>query len=171
MKYKLFILVAVLIGFASCEKDLLDVKFDTEYTSDFQVEVDSSKGKAAFMHRDTIDPTSDEEVQKYLENIKEWNLKEYSAKFLNLSEDFNLDNVYFKIISGELEAEWFFENVSVKEATIIVLEDLNGQFDKVNTILKKAEPFVVEFSGVTDKSNITFDAESKIKAEVIASPL
>jgi len=171
MKYKLFILVAVLIGFASCEKDLLDVKFDAEYTSDFNVEVDSSKGKAAFMHFDTIDPASDEEVKKYLENIKEWDLQEYSAKFLNLSQDFNLENVYFRIISGEIEAEWFFENVSVKEATVIVLEDLNGQFAKVNTIFKKAEPFVVEFSGVTDKSNLTFDTEAKIKAKVTASPL
>lgn len=171
MKYKLFFLIAVLIGFASCEKDLLDVKFDAEYTSDFNVEVDSSKGKAAFMHIDTIDPASDEEVKKYLENIKEWDLQEYSAKFLNLSQDFNLENVYFRIISGEIEAEWFFENVSVKEATVIVLEDLNGQFAKVNTIFKKAEPFVVEFSGVTDKSNLTFDTEAKIKAKVTASPL
>jgi len=171
MKYKLFFLIATVIGFTSCEKSLIDVKFDAEYVSDFEVEVDDTKGKGSFMHLDTIDPASDEEVKKYLENIKEWNMKEYSAKFLNLTEDFSFDNVYFKIMSGELEAEWFFENITVTEAYELVLENSNGQFEVVNTIFKKAEPFMIEFSGVTDKSNLVFDTKSTIKTEVIASPL
>lgn len=172
MKLRGIIILLSVIFLASCSEDLLDVKFDADYKTDLEVKTDNEKaGKGTFSVLDTIDPSSDEEVKKYYEEIKDWNIKSLKGTFKNVSEDFVLTEGVLKIKAKDFEAKWTLENVTGKNAEKVVLENLNGQFEQINKILKDKIPFVIDFSGTTNKDNIEYELEMLMKTEVTANPL
>ena len=172
MKLRTLLILAVVVVMASCSKDALDVTFDANYETDLSVNVPASKAQTGTFHViDTIDLQSDAEVQKYLAQIKEWNLKGFEGTFKNLSKEFTLISGKLNVESGGRNAEWLFNNVNITEAHKIVFGNENSQFDVVNQILSDKGTFILSFEGETSEKDLTFDMGALMKTEVTANPL
>jgi len=171
MRLRNVFLAAIIVFMAACTKDALDITFDANYNVDIPVAVTGAKAEYDFAVSDTIDPTADSEVAKYLDRIKKWELNGLETKFTELTEDFKLINAKLSVESGDFLAEWTFENVDVTEAYNMILQNLNGQFDEINKILASKKSFIISFVGKTDKKDIAFKLGTLVKTKVTASPL
>lgn len=172
MKLKLILIALTVMVFTSCSKDILDVEFDANYSTDLEVDIPAVKiEEGEFMIVDTVDLKSNEDVVTYFDKIKSWDISQIEGTFKNLSEDFTLINGTFSVRTETMAAEWTFNNISVTELTALVLANDNGQFDIINQILMQKDKFIVTFSGMTDRKGMEFVLGTALKSKVVANPL
>ncbi len=176
MKIKIALLAILIgaIGFTGCEKvkDIADVKFNANYTTDLNINVTPGRDiNGTFSESATINPTSDEQVEQYLDLIKSWEVTGLTGEFLNTSQDFTLVNTEFTISSEDKSAVWQFSDIAVTDGTALTLDNANGQWDTVNQILAEKQTFTVTFSGETDTDEVSFTMRITIQTEVTANPL
>lgn len=173
MKFKTLILFMAVVVLAACSKDLLDVTFDADYTVDTPIAVGSSKiANGTWSSKDTIDLASNAEVAKYLDRIKDWNMKGYEIQFKGLTETFKLISGHITIedLQGHF-AEFNLSNLDITEDFKVTIVNDNGQFEQIQDMLKLKSKIIITTNGETDKQNIAFDLASLLKTQVTANPL
>ena len=177
VKMNLKILVSVIaivaLSIASCNKvkALLDIKFDVDVKVDMTVKADESGLEGgAFVVDKTIDPLADEEVKKYIDNIKGWEVLQLSILFKQVNPDFYLSEGLVKLSSAQKEVEWNLKDQQIKKDTKIDLSNDSGQWFIVNEIMNEKKPFNVHFSGIADPGS-NFVLELIIKTKITANPL
>lgn len=173
LKILLSVIVVLALSIAGCNKvkELLDIKFDVDFKVDMSVEAgDSGCEGGAFSVEKTIDPLADDDVKKYIDNIKGWEVTQLSLLFKQVSPDFYLSEGLVKLSHQETEVIWNLDDQQIKENTEIFLANDNGQWQKVNEIMNKKEAFKVFFSGKADPGS-DFVLQLVINSKITANPL
>ncbi len=180
MKMKMFfatILLSGLLFSTGCQKikSLLDVKFDANYTVDLNMKVPAAGSiegvQSAFESSATVDPTSNDDVKKYLNLIKSWHVTGLTGTFKKVSKEAVLQNGTLTFSSEAGTATWTFTNVPIKNGSSLTLDNAKGQWDALDKILGAKKKFTVTVSGKTDIDDFTFTMEIKVNSTITANPL
>lgn len=175
-----FIALFVMAGmlFTACDKvkDLGDVKFDADFSTNLDIHsvaADMKSTQGSFQASATINPLDNSDMATYANLIKEIKVNEITAEVLNISDaPVMLESAVFEISSdGFPSAVWEFENEELNVGTILTMDNTSGQFDKMQNILDSTNVFTAEVSGSTDKDDVTFTLKVTIKTTVTANPL
>jgi len=171
----------LLVFLAGCDaiKDLTNVEFDTDLSSDLNINVNDAPSKSSvlsysFSAMTTLDPLSDPEVKKYKEKIEDYDVKSLTATVISISqpEVKLLAGTYFEVYDSKDTATWTLDaDFDVVPDAVYTLDNDNGNWDKVRTILKRGSVFTVATTGESSKNNITIVFEVSIGATVTANPL
>jgi hypothetical protein len=178
---KLFIIVSVMmltsIVFTSCDKvkDLNTVDFDTTFSGDLDCSTAGVKSNPlvpTFGGSAVIEPTSDPNVNLYLNKIQKYDIQAVKATITSMSqENVTVTTAYLLIKNFQYQAQWDFQNELLTTGKIITLGNENGQWDTVSDILKDGQEFTILITGEADFSGVTVtvkvDIETKVTANVI----
>lgn len=182
MKLKLLfasMLIATGVIFSGCNKvgKLADITVHPQIPVDIQVVIPPATSIAAtttsytFNDSVTIDPTTDTLVAKYESYIKSWTVDSLTAIFTDVSAPINLTNVSVQIKTDTESFGWQASSISVNEGTQLVLNNSDGQLDKLGQVLNGTSPFKVYLSGESDQDNVHFTLSVKINTTLVANPL
>ena len=178
IKTLFFGLLAVALMISACKTvdDLTEVTFDVEFKADLNCEVPAGSFKSGidgtFSASETIDPLSDPDVEEYIDEIKSWEVNGVTAEILSVSkEGVNLLNAELKVFSDTHTAVWNMSNVPLVVGQTVTLDNGNGQWDTINSILGEKKVFTVSVNGATDKDDVTFVIQVIIQSSVTANLL
>ncbi len=167
-RYTLVGLFALGLLIAGCSKNKEDVTFDVTYIADLEVEIPPAARSESFSSSTTIDPLSDENVNKYAADIKSYEVDSLVASVTELTGD-------VKLISGELsmyqsttKAAWTFENLNLSVGAAIPLDNNNGQWETLKEIFSTGKIVNVKITGVTDVGDVDFTIRVTLVATVVA---
>ncbi|NTV82912.1 MAG: hypothetical protein HGA23_01250 [Bacteroidales bacterium] len=170
-------LMVTSIFLTSCDKvkDLNTVDFDATFSGDLDCATAGVKSNLlvpTFGGSVVIEPTSDPNVNIYLNKIKEYEIESIKATITSMSqENVTVTTAYLLIKNFQYQAQWDFQNELLTTGKIITLGNENGQWDTVSDILKDGQEFTILITGEADFSGVTFtikvDIETKVTAEVI----
>ena len=174
----LFALIAVSLVIVGCNqaKDLADVTFDAEFKADLNCDVPPGSFKSgidgAFSATETIDPLADPTVEKYIDKIKSWETTSVTGEILSVSkEGVNLLGAELEVFSANHSANWQIPNTPLAVGQTITLDNDNGQWDTIDTILGEKDVFTISVNGSTDQDDVTFVIRIIVKTRVTANPL
>jgi len=160
----------VLVG-CNKVKSLLDISFDADFNVDMSVDaVDSGLGYGWFEMEETVDPLADEEVRKYIDNIKDWAITDLKIKFNQVDPDFDLSESMIKMYNNEKVVSWDLPDQKIMEGSEILLDNENNQWSLLNEIIKQKEPFKVYLTGKTVPAS-HFNLQLVFKSKITANPL
>ncbi|MBU1369778.1 MAG: hypothetical protein KJ578_00660 [Bacteroidetes bacterium] len=175
---KIFMLLAfIAITSAGCNKakDLLDVKFDADFETNLNVDIPAETMRntdASFYQESTIDPQSNTEFAEYGSKIKEIEIKEVKATILSINKEVVLETAEITVKSADLNpAVWSYTNETLTVGKQLVMDNSNGQWDNVQTILDGQNAFTVSMGGTSDQDDVQFTLLIEIKTSVTANPL
>jgi hypothetical protein len=156
-------------------EELLYVNFPADYTTEIDISIPSSDGKIStngtFSESETIDPTTNSDYLKYIDNIKEVKIEEVTGEVLEISKNVLLQTGTINIKSNDHEATWQFNNVAIETGTVLTLDNNQLQWDQVSSIMLGKIPFTVSIDGQTDEDDVEFVILLSIKSDITASPL
>lgn len=157
-------------------KEALDVKFNANYEAEFDVTIPGSKGvkagiNGAFSITETIDPNSNTDYVKYIDNIKEIDISEVTGEVLSISKNVILETTTISVYNENYDATWQFTNKPITVGTILTLDNSAGQWDAMSNIMLGKKVFTVSLVGQTDEDDVDFVVLFTLKSEVIANPL
>ncbi len=161
----------------SCE--LLNVDFDTDLSSDLNINVEDSGTKSSlngysYTASTTLDPLSDEEVKKYKDKIENYDVNSLTATVLSVSKpDVKLlAGTFFEIYDSEDNARWTLSSdFNVEPGAEYLLDNSDGKWETLRKILKRNSVFTISSEGEANTNNITIVFEVSIGATVTANPL
>lgn len=175
-KSRILLLLSIpflLLFYGGC--DLLngvdEVTFDTSFQGDIAVDVSGTNRNESFNESILIDPTSDDQVAKYLDKIKGFDIKSVTAEVIKISEDLTLVTAKVEIFNQSKQAVWNYSDVYLTPGAFLTMNNNNGQWDTVSQILMDKLPFTVNLSGEVDKSNVSFTLRITIETTVTAEAL
>ena len=175
-----FTLVVVLTaGLSSCEsiESLFDIDFDTTLSGDLDISIQESAKKSAsysFSTYTEVDPLDDEDIQEYLDKIKDFDVNEIMAKavYVNKGEVVFGPGTTFTIYDNIDKATWPApDNWAVSEGTTLTLGDISKVYQTVADILTRKKPFTIGASGTCSETGVEVVIRISIKTKVIANPL
>jgi hypothetical protein len=164
-------------GLMSCE--LLNVDFDTDLSSDLNINVEDSGTKSSlsgysYTSSTTLDPLSDEEVKKYKDKIENYDVNSLTATVISVSKpDVKLlTGTFFEIYDPKDNARWTLSSdFDVEPGAVYTLDDPDGQWGIMRKILKRNSVFTIASEGEANINNVTIVFEVSIGATVTANPL
>src|SRR4030042_3211814 len=170
---------AILLITVPMSCDLLDVDFDTDLTSDLNINVEdsgtkSSSGGYSYTASTTLDPLSNEDVQTYKDKIKDYNVNSLTATVLSVSKpDVKLlAGTFFEIYDSKDNDRWTLSSdFNVEPGAEYTLDDTDGKWEPVRKILNRNSVFTIASEGEANTNNITIVFEVSIGATVTANPL
>ena len=157
--------------FISCNKvkSLADVNFDVTFTADLDCVVPPATLRdidGTFNTSVVIDPTSDPDVAKYINNIKNYEILSMTGTITSISKDCNLVSATSSVYNNSSSADWAFANVPLSVGATLNFGNENGQWATVKQILMDGQQFTVSIQGETDKDDVTFTLQVEIEAKV-----
>lgn len=173
IKIFLSIFVAVTILIAGCNKvkQLLDVKFDANFIVNLAVEAeDYGLDGGFFSIEKVVDPLADEEVKKYIDNIKGLEVTGLSMIFKQVNPGFNLSEGIAKMSLDNWEVTWNLKDQLVTDGTEVALGNENGQWNMVNDIMNQKKEFLIIVSGKSEPAS-SFVIQIDIKTKITANAL
>ncbi len=162
--------------FSGCKKidDALEVTFDATFKTNLNIDIPAgseAREIGFFDETESIDPTTDENVKKYLDKIKGIEVQGITATITSITKDVVLTNLRFSVKGDAGEAVWEIPSIAVSEGTTATLGNEAGQWDMVNTILGEKKVFTVSASGESSEDDVQFTFEYVINTEITANPL
>ena len=178
---KLFSLIAFILTlttFTSCDKikSVADVKFDAEVSADMETTSASEtlKGSSYFFEGSaTIDPTSDNDINKYYDLIKDWEIKKIVVSVQSIDEPTLLENAELFLVDNDEQQNLYsatLSNVELQEGTKI-LEVSDADWTEIVNALNAKHKILASLSGSVDKPSINIVFRITIFVKVTANPL
>lgn len=157
-------------------EEIFYVNFSADYETEFDVIVPSGSVTKMgidtnFTVNETIDPTTNSDYLKYIDNIKEVDIEEVSAEVIAISKNVNLQSGTINVSNPDNIATWEFTDIPVQLGTILVLDNDQGQWDKMTNIMFGKVPFTVNIEGQVDDDDVEFTLLFTLKSDVTASPI
>ena len=167
----LILTVSVIITGCNKVKGLLDINFDADFTVDMSVDAsDSGLGNGSFDVEETVDPLENDDVRKYIDNIKDWEATDLTLKFKQVAPEFDLSEGKAKMYNGNKEVTWNLEDQKITENTEVKLGNDNNQWTTVNEMIMQKEPFTIELSGKATPGS-QFKVQLVFNSKITANPL
>jgi len=173
----LLVLALIAMVTPGCEKakSLLDVKFDTSFKTNLNVDIPAGTLRsinASFFEEATIDPSADANIAQYGSNIKNVSITGVTGTVLTINKPVTLTTATMTVASSGYDSGvWTFTNQAIAVGTSLTLDNAGGQWDKVNNILNSLNAFTVTLQGEADQDDVQFTLEFQIDVEVTANPL
>ncbi len=177
---KILMPVAITVFFTSCEsiKGVFDVEVETTLSGDLDIDVQEAAMKSAadfyFESTTTIDPMSDEQIEKYADNIEQIRADHIAATVISA----NLEGIIFRkgmTISMENEdasVTWTTGNeYEIVPDLELILPDDGGLYNAVTDILTSKKEITVSCTGYCNKTGVKVKLRTFIETTVIANPL
>jgi hypothetical protein len=178
------LVVLLSASFTSCEKikGIFDVDVETTLSGDLDIDIPESAKKAAgpyeFETFASIDPTDNPDVADNADRIKEITADGIIATVTNVSlggqstDDLVLiKGTSFSIENGQVGATWTLQNDwPILKGTELKLEDVQGIYNEVTTILTTLEPFKIVCKGSASLKGISITITVDIKTTVTGNP-
>ncbi|MEZ5071438.1 MAG: hypothetical protein R2751_10820 [Bacteroidales bacterium] len=182
MKHMAYILtLAVLMtGLQSCEKvkGLFDVDFETTLSGDLDVNVPAAAMKStsgtSFSASVTVDPLSDDEIEKYADKIRNFDINTVVAEVISVDKGSVViqSGSSFTISNASQSATWTLgDDWTITAGTTLTLEDLAGIYDAVGEILETKEVFTISTQGECSDSDVQITIRVDIDTVVTGNPL
>jgi len=166
------------IFFTGCKEaeEVFYVNFYADYETEFNIEVTPSstnKGSidGTFTLNETIDPTTNSDYLKYIDNIKEVDITEVSGEVISISKNVTLQSCTLEVTNPDNNATWSFTDEFIQLGTILTLGNDQGQWDEMTDIMFGKVPFTVNIAGAVDDEEVEFTVLFSLKSEVTASPI
>ena len=168
LKYLVVVLAVVGILITGCKK-AEEVNFDVTYITDLDVVVPPESRIVSFSAENTIDPLSDENVERYATDITSYQLDSLIAGVTEISKNVTLVWGDLSINHSTKHAIWHFENITLSDGATIPLGNDNGQWETVKEIFGTGKIVVVKIKGQTDTGDVNFTIQVVIQASVTAN--
>ena len=167
----------LLFNFSACDsaKDLADITFDASMDANIDA-VSASETRAigyTFSGSAIIDPTSDENIKKYWDNIKEWNIQKITVKVLEIEEDAELLQGSLVVKDNNNQALLYTaeaESLPLTPGTMI-MEITDGDWSQITGALNQQHALLASVEGALDKPDIHITLLITIYVRVTANPL
>ncbi len=165
------------VGCSKLKQLAPDITLHPSFPVDLQVTIPpatsimSANSTYTFSDSVTIDPTTDTLVAKYESYIKSWTVDSVTGIFTDVSTPVNLTNVSLQIKTGTDTFGWQAASLSIDNGTNLVLDNSQGQLDKLGQVLNGKQSFKVVLSGTSDQDNVHFTLSVKINTTLVANPL
>lgn len=155
-------LLSMVLILSSCQKikDLITVKVKADFSVTLPVTISSPELKStegAFLSTANLDPLSDEDLIKYKDQIKGFELTGMTGTISDLSAGVTLTNAKLVVNTDANSAEWNFTNLTLANGTVVTFSDDANQWAKINDILDEQKVITVTFSGISSQTNVTFN--------------
>ncbi len=176
----LVIFLFIGIPFSSCDdiESLADIDFNSQFSTDLDVVVpqavsykSTQTGGVSFSKEETIDPLTDSNIKKYLDKLKSFDVQEITGTVKRVSKPVTIETGTITISQGSQVASWSISNFNVVSGAKIILDSGEGQWAKVNQILKSKGKFTAKIMGTVDNYDVSFTINILIKVKVVANPL
>lgn len=167
----------LLLTFSSCDKvnNLADVTFDATLSSDINATSDgvTRDNNYAFNGSVVIDPTSDENINKYWDNLKNWNIQKVTLKIKTISQEAILVEGHLVVKDNNTQDVLFTADASNFELTngTTILEVTSGDWSSVESALLAQHSLFVSIAGALDQPNVDITYEIIIESKITANPL
>lgn len=168
---------ALLVTFASCDKvkSVADVTFDASLNSNIDA-TSSSETRAAgftFSGSSVIDPTSDDNINKYWDNIKNWDIQKITLKVNSIEQDANLTDGHLSVKDNSSQDVIYSADVPNLPLTAgtTILEITDGDWANIVSALSAQHSLLVAVDGTIDQPNDAITFEVIIDLKVTANPL
>lgn len=173
---KLAFLMIVALGVFSC--DMLNVDVDTTMSGVLNIEVDEAMAKGALevYHFDavkTLDPQEDEDVKKYADKVVEVGIGNITATVTSVSKDdvLILQGAEITIADSGTDAVWVLpEDWAMVVGNTFMLNDQDGFYDDVASILDDVKEFTIAMDGYSTVSGVNIALKFTIDATVTGNP-
>jgi hypothetical protein len=168
---------AILVTFASCDKvtDLADVTFDATLSTTIDATSASETRDIVypFSGSEIINPTDDDNIDKYWDNIEEWVGKDIVVKVDFIDENANLTNGHLLIMDHSTEEAVYQADAAnmLLEPDAEIIHVTNADWSKLITALEAKHQLYVEVSGALDKPSIKITFKVELETEITASAL
>lgn len=155
----------------------LDVDFDAGYNKNMLVDVPEESRSVGFSTEVTIDPATNENVEKYGDKIKQVSIKSVVLEIMSVSkENVGLDWGKFQIYptgapSNPLNASWDIPQMPIAVGGTITLGNEGNQWSNVSEMLKQLMVFDAVLEGETSEGGVKATFKLKIETKVTANPL
>ncbi|MBC8321060.1 MAG: hypothetical protein H8E34_10085 [Bacteroidetes bacterium] len=174
----LFVSLTTCVLITSCQeaKEILYVKFNADYQTEFEVVVPPISSVKTdiygeFAVSETIDPNSSSEYQQYIDNIIGIEINEVTGEVLSISKNVMLESAVISVMNESYNATWEFTNEPITVGTSLTLDNSSGQWDAIENILMDKKVFTVSIAGQADADDVEFVVLFTLKSEVTANPL
>lgn len=182
MKSKLMYSAAFLLVitvFSSCSKleSIADFTFHPSYTANIDVAIPAAtqinvlQDVYSFNDSITINPLTDTLVAKYESNIKSWTVDSITGIFTDVSAAVTITDVSLTIKTNTESFGWQASSISLSNGTELVLNNDQGQLDKLGQVLNGTEAFKVILSGTSNMDDVHFTLSVKLNTTLVANPL
>ncbi len=171
-----FLFASVILTGCKEAEEILYVNFKADYDTSIDVNIPPTTGgkigtDGTFSVNETIDPTTNLDYSKYINNIKEVDIKEVKAEVISITKNIVLQSVNLSVTNTDNAANWSFANEPIEVGTILTLGNEQGQWTSMTNIMLGKSPFTVKIDGATDEDDVDFVVKFSLKSEVTASPL
>ncbi|PLX12380.1 MAG: hypothetical protein C0598_06140, partial [Marinilabiliales bacterium] len=147
---------AATLSFTGCSKieDALDVKFDTTFSTDLEIDVPAESRElngTEFLADTIIDLTSNSKFNEYKDKLKSVTTKSIVLTVTSISEDtVNLSLVGFAILTPDISVSYFHnvEAMTITNGYSYAIESGSNEFDTLNAILLNGGKIAVTYSGI-----------------------
>jgi hypothetical protein len=173
----LSVIIVLSVFLTGCDKvnDLNKVNFDATFAEDLDCITAGAKSTLmvpTFSASAVINPTSDPNVNIYLNNIEKYEIQSVKATITSMSqENVTVTSADLSVYNFQSNAMWSFQDELLTTGKIITLGNENGQWDTVSSILKDGQEFTILITGEADFSGVTFtikvEIETKVEAKVL----
>ena len=168
---------ALLVTFVSCDKvkSVADVTFDATLNSSIDA-TSSSETRAVsytFSGSSVIDPTSDANINKYWDNIKNWDIQKITLKVKTIAQDANLTEGHLSVKDNSSQDVLYTADASNLPLTAgtTILEVTDGDWASIVSALSAKHSLLVSVDGAIDQPNVAITFEVIIDLKVTANPL
>ncbi len=168
---------ALLVTFSSCDKvkDLGDVTFDASLSSDISA-TSSGETRAenyAFGGSAIIDPTADENINKYWDNLKSWSIQKVTLKVKTISQDATMTEGHLVVKDNNTDDTLFTADATGFPLTAgtVILEVTNGDWASTEAALLAQHSLFVSIDGALDQPNVDVTFEVVVDSKITANPL
>ncbi len=168
---------ALLVTFSSCDKvsSLGNVTFDASLSSDISA---TSAGETrtsdyAFSGSAVIDPSSDENINKYWDNLVSWSIQKVTLKIKSISQDATLTEGHLVVKDNNTQDTLFTANATNFPLTVgtTILEVTEGKWAGVESALMAQHSLFASIDGSLDQPNVDVTFNIILDSKITASPL
>ena len=177
--FSLFTIISVVAFFTACDEvtDLADVKFDANLSKDVDVTSASEtlKGDSlySFEGSELIDPREDDDINKYWDLIKSWEIKKVVITIKSIDEPAHLDNMELSLVDNNTQDSLFsysVNNVELEEGTK-VLEVNQADWNNIINALNEKHKIMASLSGAVEKPSLNIVFKVSLSTKITANPL
>ena len=169
---------ALLVTLSSCDKvnDLADVTFDASLSTDISA---TSAGETradttyAFGGSAIIDPTSDENINKYWDNLKSWNIQKVILKVKTISQNATMTEGHLVVKDNNTEDILFTADATDFPLTAgtVIMEVTSGDWAGTEAALMAQHSLFVSLDGALDQPGVEVTFEFVVDSKITANPL
>ncbi len=161
----LMMMAATFMLFQSCD-DLLDVNFDAEFSTNMNIDVAETKADGyAFSESRTLNITDDDEVEKYIDRIKDLEITEIECALTGIPIGESLPELSVKVVELNMQIDL----TDITENSTFILPVTDALLKSLGNYLKENHQSTITVFGTSTYAPMVLGVKLTYKTKVTAS--